>query len=345
MARVARTREGHPHHTALLGEWAIGKTTLLMHWRRLLRDIGDIAVLSLAYPHPMPGFLSGLRHAVEGEAGAPSHETELAVGVDLGITSATVRRRRSASDELRESLARVAKRQRDAQQLVTVLVDDINLLEDERQALLQLRAVTLELYASDLPIALVVASTPSLFSGIGIAHESLVRFFEPLALGRLDAESSRLAICAPLEGAGVAFTPAVVDDIAAASAGRPYYLQKLAYYAFDAAVHGRVGVDEYRPAFERAFASVSQEIFANRWTRMSPAERAVVRIVAQESEPSRSGAIEAAALKEGVTPPATRQALRRLAARGQLARLANGRRGHYLVDDPLFRRFLVLQSP
>ena len=34
-ARVARTREGHPQHTALLGEWAIGKTTLLMHWRRL----------------------------------------------------------------------------------------------------------------------------------------------------------------------------------------------------------------------------------------------------------------------------------------------------------------------
>ena len=29
MARLARTREGHPHHTALLGEWAIGKTTLL----------------------------------------------------------------------------------------------------------------------------------------------------------------------------------------------------------------------------------------------------------------------------------------------------------------------------
>ncbi len=38
--------QGHPQHTALLGEWAIGKTTLLMHWRRLPgRQAGDAVVL------------------------------------------------------------------------------------------------------------------------------------------------------------------------------------------------------------------------------------------------------------------------------------------------------------
>jgi len=57
------------------------------------------------------------------------------------------------------------------------------------------------------------------------------------------------------------------------SAGRPFYLQKLACYAFDAAVSGRVGPEEYRVRFERAFASVSQEIFAARWLRMSPSLR------------------------------------------------------------------------
>lgn len=47
-ARIARTREGQPQHTALLGDWAIGKTTLLMHWRRLRQHAG--AVYSLAVP-------------------------------------------------------------------------------------------------------------------------------------------------------------------------------------------------------------------------------------------------------------------------------------------------------
>jgi hypothetical protein len=37
-ARVARTREGHPQHTALLGEWAIGKTTLPLRRPRRDRD-------------------------------------------------------------------------------------------------------------------------------------------------------------------------------------------------------------------------------------------------------------------------------------------------------------------
>jgi len=58
-ARIARTREGQPQHTAPLGEWAIGKTTLLMHWRRLRQQAGDAVVLSMAYPQAADEFLAG----------------------------------------------------------------------------------------------------------------------------------------------------------------------------------------------------------------------------------------------------------------------------------------------
>jgi hypothetical protein len=64
-ARIARTREGQPQHTALLGDWAIGKTTLLMHWRRLRQQAGDAVVLTMAYPQPKDEFLGGLAEAVE----------------------------------------------------------------------------------------------------------------------------------------------------------------------------------------------------------------------------------------------------------------------------------------
>jgi hypothetical protein len=57
-------------------------------------------------------------------------------------------------------------------QLAHVLIDDIDPLPDSRQALLQLRAIGLELCADDLPIALIVAASPALFGGIGSAHES-----------------------------------------------------------------------------------------------------------------------------------------------------------------------------
>ena len=345
MARVARTREGHPHHTALLGEWAIGKTTLLMHWRSLLRDVGDVAVLTLAYPQPANEFLDGLRSVVDADGGAASAPREIELGVELGLANAKLRQTHGAgSPGLRASLGRLARRQRDRHQLSCLLIDDVDLLPDSRQALLQLRAISLELYANDLPIALVVAASPMLFAGIGSAHESLVRYYQPLTLGPLEPRDAELAVSIPLRGTGVTFDQLVLADIASASSGRPYYIQKLAYYAFDAAVNGRVGLAEYRLGFERAFASVSQEIFAARWAAMSPSERGVVRVVADSAEPRRSGDIESQALLAGIAPAATRQALRRLASRGHVARLANGGRGQYLVEDPLFRRYLAMQA-
>jgi hypothetical protein len=345
MARIARTREGHPHHTALLGEWAIGKTTLLMHWRRLLRDVGDVAVLSLAYPQPVGEFLDGLRFAIDAGGGAADAPRDVELGVDLGLANAKLRQTHGVGRQgLRGSLERLAKRQHDHRQLACVLIDDVDLLPDSRQALLQLRAISLELYANDLPIALVVAASPTLFAGIGSAHEALVRYYEPLTLGPLEPRDAELAVSIPLLGTGVTFDRLVLADIASASAGRPYYIQKLAYHAFEAAVDGWVGQAEYRIGFERAFAAVSQEIFAGRWGAMSPSERTVVRLLADGAEPRRSGEMEALARLMGIAPPATRQALRRLASRGHVARLANGRRGRYKVEDPLFRRYLALQT-
>lgn len=192
---------------------------------------------------------------------------------------------------------------------------------------------------------IIVAASPALFAGIGSAHESLVRYYEPLTLGPLDPSDAELAVSVPLRGTGVAFDRSVLADIASAAGGRPYYIQKLAYYAFDAAADGRVGPAEYRTGFERAFASVSQEIFAARWKAMSPSEQAVVRIVASEHQPQRSREIETEARRSGIAETATRQALRRLAARGHVVRLPNGRRGRYSIEDRLFQRFLQLQEP
>ncbi len=345
MARIARTREGHPHHSALLGEWAIGKTTLLMHWRQLLRGVGDVATLSLAYPQPVGEFLDRLGATIDAEGGEATASRAIELGVDLGLANAKLRETHEArANGLRGSLERLAKRQRDRRQLACVLIDDVDLLTHSRQALLQLRAISLELYASDLPIALVVAASPALFAGVGAAHESLIRYYEPLTLGPLDRQDTELAVSIPLRATGVTFDRSVLADIASVSAGRPYYVQKLAYFAFDAAVNGRVGPPEYRVGFERAFAAVSQEIFAGRWGGLSPSERAVIRVLAEGAEARRSGEIETLARRVGIAPAATRQALRRLAGRGHVTRLANGRRGQYMVEDPLFRRYLTTQT-
>lgn len=343
-ARIARTREGHPQHTALLGEWAIGKTTLLMHWRRRLERARDRVVLTMAYPQSREDFLAALTAAVAAEtSGGWTANLDLEVGLDVGLAEARLRRPpREVEKELRTALRRAADLG-DHHTLV-VMVDDVDLVATPGDALLQLRAIALELYAADIAIAFVVSASTGLFGSIRGADEPLVRFFEPVTLGPLGAASAAEAIAKPLAGTGITFDEAVVAEIVELSGGRPYYLQKLAYFVFDAAEGGRVGRAEFAAAFERAFASVSQEIFAARWSAMAPAERQVVAVVASATAARPSGDIEEAAKRLGIAPPATRQALRRLAARGHIDRFANGQRGRYMVSDRLFRRYLELQA-
>ena len=343
-ARVARTREGHPQHTALLGEWAIGKTTLLMRWRRRLQESGDRVVLTMAYPQSRDDFLAGLANAVAAEAGGGwTAKVDLEVGLDVGVADARVRKPvRAADNELRAALRRAAHAGH--RRTLVIMVDDVDLVATPGDALLQLRAIALELYAADVAIAFVVSASPGLLGSIRGAHEPLVRFFEPITLGPLDEAAAVEAITKPLTETDIAFADEVVAEIVELSGGRPYYLQKLAYFAFDAAEGGRVGRPEFAVAFEHAFASVSQEIFAVRWSAMAPAERHVVSVVASATVARASGEIEREAARLEIAPPATRQALRRLAARGHIDRLANGQRGRYAVSDRLFRRYLELRA-
>ena len=346
-ARVARTREGQPQHTALLGEWAIGKTTLLMHWRRLRQEAGDAVVLSMAYPQSADEFLAGLVTAIDAELATdwpPRLDVELGVGV--GIANARIRRpSRDPERDLRAALRRLVEHRAGEGRAVIVLLDDVDLLPMTGDLLLRLRACALELYAAELPLAFLVAASSGLFDAVRSAHEPLVRFFEPLSLGPLDPGDAARAITEPLEETAVRFDPEVVAEIVDLAGGRPYYLQKLGYFAFDAATNGRVTQAEFAVAFERAFASVSQEIFAARWAGMSPIDRQVVAVVARSLEPRPSGDIEAEAQTLGVRPSATRQALRRLTARGHVNRIASGSRGRYVVRDRLFQRYLDLQAP
>jgi hypothetical protein len=344
--RVARTREGQPQHTALLGEWAIGKTTLLMHWRRLRQEAGDAVVLSMAYPQSAEEFLAGLVTAIDAELATDwPQRLDVELGLDIGIADARIRRAsRDPERELRAALRRLLDHHRHEGRSVIVMLDDVDLLPMTGDVLLRLRACALELYAADLPFAFLVTASSGLFDAVRSAHEPLVRFFEPLSLGPLDPGDAIRAISEPVGETGVRFDPEVVAEIVDLAGGRPYYLQKLAYFAFDAATNWRVTRVEFAVAFERAFASVSQEIFAARWAGMSPIDRQVVAVVARSTEPRPSGDIEAEAARLGVRPGAARQALRRLTAGGHISRLATGHRGRYAVQDRLFQRYLELQT-
>jgi plasmid stabilization system protein ParE len=154
--RIERPRQGQPEHTALLGDWAIGKTTLLMHWRRRLRHAGEVVVLTMAYPLTPGQFLSSLVVAIEAELATDwSGRLDLEVGLDLGVADARLRRpARSRDQELRATMRRLVDQRGGDDRAVVVFVDDIDLVSGPGDVLLQLRASALELYAGDVAFAL-----------------------------------------------------------------------------------------------------------------------------------------------------------------------------------------------
>ena len=129
-----------PQHTALLGEWAIGKTSLLMHWRRRLEEGGDRVVLTMAYPQSRDDFLAALAGAVAAETDSGwTANVDLEVGLDVGVAEARLRKPvREVEKELRGAL-RGAARVGDRHTLI-VMVDDVDLVATPGDALLQLRA-------------------------------------------------------------------------------------------------------------------------------------------------------------------------------------------------------------
>jgi hypothetical protein len=343
-ARAARALQGHPQHTALLGEWAMGKTTLLVAWRRARIAVGDAVVLSMAYPQTPDSFLAGLAAAVDFENESNSR-VEVEVGFDFGVASAKVRRPGDLPErDLARSLRKLARRQLEAHRATLVFIDDVSMLAGAGDVLLRLRALALELYAAELPVTFVVAGAPSLFSEVRAAHEPLVRFFEPLTVGPLNPSAAEDAVAKPLERANVEFDLEVVIDIVRLSGGRPYYLQKLAYHAYDNVESGRLSRHSFAVAFEQAFAAISQEIFAARWASMSVVDQRVLAFLARSAEPRASNEVESELRAHAVRPSTTRQALRRLTARGQIGRVVETGRGRYLIGDRLFQRFVELRQ-
>ena len=85
--RVARTREGHPHPTALRDDCAIGNSMLVMYWRRLRQQAGDTVDLAWWVAMSRAERKAVAMVAAVTEA-RPSGETESAA-LGCGIRAAT----------------------------------------------------------------------------------------------------------------------------------------------------------------------------------------------------------------------------------------------------------------
>jgi len=351
--RLRATFEGSPRHLAVLGEWAIGKTSLLIQLRRLAQEQGALGTLSVANPEETQAFIGSLIRTLSLEVQAAYGESlwkrlAKAVGlkeVSLSALGASLEFRFASTGEaqlsLREYLRSLWNELRGRASAVVIAVDDLDLIPDFRQTMVLLRNTAMELGLAGAKVMIVVAGTPVLFEKMWEAHAPLVRFFEPLELGRLPEEAAREAVLKPLEGSGVRFEPEVVERIVRLSQGQPYYLQELAYHAFEAAQEGVATAETFSLAFERAFSTIAKAVFERRVAGLSAGEQKLLGVVVSVEGPATHGEIAARAVQAGLKKGSVAKLLQRLKEKGCVRQVETGpQKGHYFVEDPLFIEYV-----
>ena len=188
---------------------------------------------------------------------------------------------------LLEACAAAARR---ADTALAIFIDELQYVEEP-----QLAALVTALHRcaqTKLPVALVGAGLPQLRARMGEAKSYAERMFEFPEVGALPAEAARLAIVKPAADQGVAFEDAAVQRIVELTRGYPYFLQELGKHAWDAAVASPIRLADVQRALVTAVAALDESFFRVRFDRLTSAERAYLRAMADLGPgPHRSGDI------------------------------------------------------
>ena len=129
---------------------------------------------------------------------------------------------------------------------------------------------------------------------MGRAKSYAERLFDFPVVGPLDAASARAALAVPAAELGVAYQPAAIERILAATEGYPYFLQEWGKHAWDVADTSPITEHDVEIASISATAALDESFFRVRFDRLTPSEKRYLRAMAELGPgPHRSGDIAA----------------------------------------------------
>lgn len=303
---------GYPAEVLLLhGLRGMGKTVLLQAFRDLARDRGwqaERVEASAGEPlsSPVVVALGAMGEALAGRARRlrdriRSAMDDLTVSVGLpGVKGELSLGERTKADRSFSKLVNsVAEAARERKVGVALLLDE---LQEGDPASIKMVARAMQAAASDrLPLLVAGGGLPTMPDHVraAVTYGERYRF---MALGPLTAPAVQAALEQPARAEGVAFEPAALELLVTKSEGFPYLVQLHGRLAWEAAGGADlIELDHARAAVRHAAAQLIESVFRGRWSRLTPAERRYVTIMASLGDgPIRTADI-ASAHGRGVT--------------------------------------------
>ena len=144
---------------------------------------------------------------------------------------------------------------------IFISIDDIDLVDDPKRALLFIHNVTQNLYRTNCPVIFAASCGTSFFETMRKKHYKLTDNFEAIESTPLLPSSLENAIRVPLWELEIPFDESVVREIGRRSGGFPYYLQHIAHYVFEE-MDEEFDTLALRRGYSKAVQYLKRDIFA-----------------------------------------------------------------------------------
>ena len=205
--------------------------------------------------------------------------TGLALGLDVDPIRGIADSGRF-SDDLATLFEVLGETARDLSIGVLILVDELQEATSEEMAALNTAVHYLGQADTPLPLTFIGAGLPSLPAQLADATSYAERLYEYRPVGLLDQKASEDALIVPARQRGVEWDTDGLATATAAARGYPYFLQSIGKHVWENARRSPIEAGDVDIGLAYARREVDDGLYRSRWERATPAQREVLRALA-----------------------------------------------------------------
>ena len=240
--------------------------------------------------------------------------------------------------DLTELLCAIGEAAAEQDTAAVLFIDEVQYLAPAELAALV--AACHEIAQRDLPFMFVGAGLPQIAALAGKAKSYAERLFDYPEIGPLDPDAADQAIAEPATAEGVAFGPGALDEVRAATAGYPYFLQEWGYHLWNFAPGSPITAEHVRRVSPEVVAHLDASFFRVRFDRLTAAEQRYLRAMAELGDGPYQTSDIANVL--GVESPSIATVRRNLITKGMVW---SQRYGETAFTVPLFGAYMHRRMP
>jgi FixJ family two-component response regulator/Cdc6-like AAA superfamily ATPase len=348
-------------HFLVLGDWGIGKSTLLKEFKKICQSRGHIASIIPLEPlqagvslneaaHSLvEGILRDLPYPVEQFKKVADFFDSLGItvlGTGLQFKRDTTKKELSTQAFLHDALVKLWQDLEKKTGVFLILIDDLDNFMAAPEILMTLRQTLSMESLRKTKILVGIAATPNYWLELTSInkHHPLARYFlTRVELKPLTQDELTDTIIKSLAGTGVSFSLEIIQRVFEYTKGHPYEMQVLCFHLFGNQLLRRVEVDVWDKSLQSALNDLGIAIF-NYWFQQASVEEAkILRLVAKTDTPMSIKDIHQVAGENQVKISSGNisKYLQRLTEKKLICKTG---RGLYILPDSMFRAYINTRS-